>query len=112
MHEVPAGVAQLAEQPSCKRATEGRLSCGLIDRLAGFGTYSAHATPSRGGPGKAVIEAVIVHRATRGGRALATSAGSDLRGRSANTLSNNADQRSPASATVREPREHDPRNHR
>ena len=29
-----------------------------------------------------------------------------------NTLSNNADQRSPASATVREPREHDPGNHR
>jgi hypothetical protein len=47
--ESPAGVAQSAEQPSCKRATEGHLSCGLIERLAGFGTYSARGTPSRGG---------------------------------------------------------------
>src|SRR5690349_19930153 len=66
MHRVPAGVAQSAEQPSCKRATEGHLSCGLIERLAGFGTYSARGIPSRGGPGKTVIEAVIVHPAPRG----------------------------------------------
>jgi len=44
MQRVLAGVAQSAEQPSCKRATEGHLSCGLIERLAGFGTYSARAT--------------------------------------------------------------------
>ena len=44
MQRVRAGVAQSAEQPSCKRATEGHLSCGSIERLAGFGTYSARAT--------------------------------------------------------------------
>ena len=50
MQRVLAGVAQSAEQPSCKRATEGHLSCGLIERRAGFGTYSTRATQAGAGP--------------------------------------------------------------
>jgi len=56
MHRVVAGVAQLAERPSCKRATKGHMSCGLFERLAGFGVYSARAAQAGGRHGKAVID--------------------------------------------------------
>jgi hypothetical protein len=41
MHGVPAGVAQLAEQPSCKRSVEPVLTWSVISALAHLGTYSA-----------------------------------------------------------------------
>jgi hypothetical protein len=43
MLEVPAGVAQLAEQPTCKRQAEGALNWLFTDITACFGTHSARS---------------------------------------------------------------------
>jgi hypothetical protein len=38
MHQVPAGVAQLAERPSCKQSARPALTRPVVGPLAKFGT--------------------------------------------------------------------------
>src|SRR6266568_4650562 len=44
MHEVPAGVAQQAEQPSCKRLAEPGLTCSVAREFCEIGTHSASSS--------------------------------------------------------------------